>query len=358
MKVLALPRYGDLGASSRLRISQYLPYLRAAGMRVESSELLDDDYVRQLYKGQHALKSIVCGYLNRFLALNRAQDFDVVLVEKESLPWLPAFVELNFYRNVRLWLDYDDAVFHRYDRHSSSLVRSILGQKHDEIMRRAELVTVGNGYLAARAHSAGSQWIERVPTVINLEKYSVSPKYFQEDKEVVIGWIGSPSTAGYLQLVSPAISALASKYSVRCIAIGARDDQVSNTPFKPLPWTEATEVSLLQAIDIGIMPLPDTPWERGKCGYKIIQYMASNLPVVASPVGVNEEIVRHGENGFLASTDDEWLSALELLVKDTDLRKRMGASGRAQVEREYCSQVQGPRLVGMLQRLGAPSCVV
>src|SRR6056297_1871598 len=104
-------------------------------------------------------------------------------------------------------------------------------------------------------------------------------------------------------------------------------------------------------MDIGVMPLPDTPWMRGKCGYKLIQYMACGLPVIASPVGVNAEIVEHGVNGFLVGTDEEWKSALTILLKDPDLRRRMGREGRKKVEREYSLQVQGPRVARLLREV-------
>jgi glycosyltransferase involved in cell wall biosynthesis len=118
-----------------------------------------------------------------------------------------------------------------------------------------------------------------------------------------------------------------------------------------LPWTEDSEVSLIQSMDIGLMPLPETPWTRGKCAYKLIQYMACGLPVVASPVGVNCEVVEHGVNGFLAATNEEWRSAVETLMSDADLRRRMGNAGRKKVEESYSLQVWGPRVAQMLRRV-------
>jgi glycosyltransferase involved in cell wall biosynthesis len=115
-----------------------------------------------------------------------------------------------------------------------------------------------------------------------------------------------------------------------------------------VPWTEASEVAALQACDIGVMPLDDSPWERGKCGYKLIQYMACGLPVVASPVEVNMEIVRPEKNGYLAQTDDEWVEALGKLLSDAALRQKMGKAGRERVEKEYCIQQTAPRLTQML----------
>lgn len=353
MKILALPRYGSLGASSRLRIDQYFPHFSSAGIEVTSHALLSDDYVRALYAGRSAVMTVVQGYVMRLRMLLQAKSFDALLVEKESLPWIPTLAELGLYRDIPLWVDYDDAVFHRYDLHSLSLVRAVLGKKLDAVMRRANLVTVGNAYLAGRARSAGSRWIERVPTVIDLARYSKPSTPGVQQHQIVIGWIGSPSTAAYLQLVSEAMARLSSRHNIRCIAIGARPDQLVGTPFQAMPWSEDTEVESIRGMDIGIMPLPDTPWERGKCGYKLIQYMACGLPVVASPVGVNGDIVDAGESGFLAGSTDAWTQSLESLIVDMNMRKRMGMAGRQRVEQEFCSQIQGPRLIKMLHQLVA-----
>lgn len=355
MKVLVLARYGDLGASSRLRTTQYLPYFAAAGIDVARHSLLDDEYVSELYAGRLSVRATIRGYFERLRWLRRTHEFDAVFVEKESLPWLPAAIELDYFRNVPLWLDYDDAIFHRYDQHSSFVVRRILGEKIDALMRRADLVTVGNGYLGERAARAGSAWVERIPTVVDLERYPREPRV-RKPGPIVIGWIGSPSTAGYLKIVGPVLEELRRRHAIRCVAIGARLDQVAGMPFECVAWHEDTEFESLRQLDIGIMPLPDTPWERGKCGYKLIQYMACGLPVVASPVGVNVEIVRDGENGFLASTEQQWLQSLEQLVVDGARRETLGRVGRQRVDEEYCVQVQAPRMIQLLQRLVKRKC--
>ena len=351
MRVLMLPRYDALGASSRLRMMQYVPALQAAGIDVEVAPLLDDAYVRGLYAGSVSVSAVARSYWQRLCRVQAMKHFDVVWLEKEAWPWLPHWMELPLLRSAaKLVVDYDDAVFHRYDAHRSPVVRSILGNKIDHLMHRADMVTAGNAYLADHARAAGSQGVERLPTVIDLQRYPfVIPAL--DPPAVVIGWIGSPSTATYLRYVSAALQPLHAAGRVRCIAVGARADQVVGTPFEAQPWREDTEVSQLQGFDIGIMPLPDEPWERGKCGYKLIQYMACGLPVVASPVGVNTEIVAQGENGFLASGDSQWTEAINTLVADVELRQRLGSAGRRQVETTYCLQAQAPRLIEMLSRV-------
>ena len=349
MRLLILPRYVPLGASSRLRMYQYLPALRASGFEAEISPLLGEDYLRGLYAGKASLASILRGYRARWRSTRDLREYDLVWVEKEAWPWLPHALERQLLGGVsRLVLDYDDAVFHRYDEHRSPLVRGLLGDKLDRLMRAADMVTAGNDYLAERARAAGCARVEWLPTVIDLARYpDATPK--PATVPVTVGWIGSPATAGYLRQVADALTPLRDEGLIRCVAIGARADQLLGTPFEAAPWSDETEVEALRAFDIGIMPLPDAPWERGKCGYKLIQYMACGLPVVASPVGVNTTIVRPDENGWLADTPEQWAAAIRHLAEDAGLRQQMGAAGRRQVEDTYCLQAQASRLIGMLR---------
>ena len=348
MRLLMLPRYGALGASSRLRMMQYVPALQSAGIDVEVSPLLDDGYVRDLYANTVSIPEVARSYARRLRRMRSMDRFDVVWMEKEAWPWLPDWLELPLLgRSTRLVVDYDDAVFHRYDAHRSPLVRGLLGKKIDGVMRRADLVTAGNDYLAERARAAGSRRVEWLPTVVDLQRYPV-PAPAREDAVMTVGWIGSPSTADYLRDVAIALELMQAAGLIRCVAIGARPDQVAGTPFQAVEWREDTEVMQLQRFDIGIMPLPDAQWERGKCGYKLIQYMACGLPVVASPVGVNTAIVDPGKNGFLASNPEQWAEAIRTLAMDAVLRRRMGDEGRRRVEQTYCVQAQTGRLVEML----------
>lgn len=347
MRLLMLPRYDAAGASSRVRMYQYLPALRSAGIEVTVSPLFDADYVRALYAKRTAWMAMARGYARRVGAQVAAAAFDAVWIEKELLPWLPPAVE-RLRGTPRVIVDYDDAVFHRYDMHRVGLVRRLLGRRIDTVMRRADLVTAGNRYLAERAQHAGCARVEQLPTVVDLSRY-VPRTPGNADKPLVIGWIGSPSTAQYLRPLAPVIERLRDRMAIQAIAVGARPDQVAGTPFQAVPWNEQAEGAQVAAFDIGVMPLPDEPWERGKCGYKLIQYMACGIPVVASPVGVNAEIVTPGVNGALAETPEEWLAALSHLADDPALRVRQGAQGRRRVEEWYSLQAQVPRLVTMLQ---------
>ena len=354
MKVLYLARYGRLGASSRVRGYQYLPYLREIGLDITLAPLLPDAYLAALYAGRRpALPAVLAAYARRFATLLQRQRFDVLWLEYEALPWLPAWLEsLALAEGTPYLVDYDDAVFHRYDLHPDKWVRRWLGSKIDTVMRRAAVVTCGNEYLAARARQAGARRVEILPSVIDLVRYPLrgqSPELQQlRDGVPVIGWIGSPATSHYLELVHRPLAEVCRDGKARIRLVGARDPYWPDVPHDVLPWSEDGEAVMLDTLDIGIMPLPDMPWERGKCGYKLVQYMACGKPVVASPVGVNREIVSHGVNGFLAETADQWVEALSRLLGDPDLRQRMGAAGRARVERSYAIQVTAPRLAALL----------
>lgn len=349
-KVLLLSRYARLGSSSRLRLYQYLPYLKSAGIDVTVAPLFDDDYVRGLYGGFVPKLPVLKAYVTRLRLMLKARQFDSVWVEKEMLPWIPAWLELSLFpAKMPLIVDYDDAVFHRYDQHRMLLVRILLGRKIDRVMQRADLVIAGNEYLANHARYAGAARVEILPTVVDVARYGVSTPESRDQALPTIGWIGSPATAHFLHLIAPALREVATRKLAQVVAVGANADQLGDLPVRTLPWTEETEVADIQHFDIGIMPLPDAPFERGKCGYKLIQYMACGKPVVASPIGVNSVIVRDGVDGLLASTHQEWVSALTRLIADRVLRQQMGREGRLRIENEFSLHQAAPRLIKLIE---------
>lgn len=345
MKVLLLSRYGSLGASSRVRYLQYLPYFREQGVEVTVIPLFSNSYLEALYQGGSRWYEVLSGYGRRCLALFRVRKFDAVIVEKEFFPFFPAIAErLLSALGVTYIVDYDDALFHRYDCHSSALVRRLLGRKIDVVMRNSSIVVAGNDYLAERARQAGAARVEIVPTVVDTDRYQT--RQGMTNDIPIVGWIGTPETSRYLKALIPVFEELQKAHKVRFVAVGASEEAFNNTPVEVWSWSEETEVASIQKFDIGIMPLTDTPWERGKCGYKLIQYMACGLPVVASPVGVNSQIILHQESGFLAETPGEWKKALQsLLEAGLSSRETMGRVGRARAEQWYSLKKQAPELL-------------
>jgi glycosyltransferase involved in cell wall biosynthesis len=348
MKVLVLSRYNRLGASSRYRMYQYFPYLREHGFDLTIMPLLDNAYLGRRYAGRPVDGLRLAGaYARRVHALITANRYDLVWLAKEALPWVPGWLEATITQfGAPYVVDYDDAIFHTYDMHRSLLVRRLLGGKIDRVMRGASLVVAGNTYLANRAWSAGARRVELLPTTVDLGRY---PRIPRSSGRFTIGWIGTPLTARYLEQVRPALREICADGRAKVVAIGAGDLDWSDLPIEVLPWSEATEVAALQQLDVGIMPLPDSPFEHGKCGLKLIQYMACAKPVVASPVGVNTEIVTNGINGFTPSDLGDWVAALRVLEEDHLGRDRMGAAGRAIVEAEFSLHVTAPRLASLLR---------
>ncbi|MFU8865536.1 MAG: glycosyltransferase family 4 protein [Rhodobacterales bacterium] len=351
MNILLLSRYSRLGASSRLRTMQYLPVLAREGLNVQVASFFDDAYLQALYSRQKRHGSTTGYMLERVQQIRRSPAPDLIWLEKEALPWVPWLVERAVLpRGVPIVSDYDDAIFHRYDRHRRGVVRVLLGGKIGKLMAASGLVLAGNPYLAEHALASGAKWVEIVPTVVDLDAYLVAVR--TTERQPSVGWIGTPQT--WAELARPIHAVLLPalvKRGALFRAVGAALTAEDGERLEIRPWSEATEVAAIQQIDIGVMPLPDTPWARGKCGYKLIQYMACGIPVVASPVGVNSDIVEHGVNGFLARTDAEWRDAVETLLSDPDLRMRMGAAGRRKVEERYSLQVWGLRMAEMLRNV-------
>jgi len=349
MNLLILTRYDRLGASSRLRIMQYLPYLKAAGITVRIDPFFESAYLERLYAKQSTTTAAFRAYRHRLWQMLHRHRPDAIWLEKELFPWLPWAIERLFLpHGVPVISDYDDAIFHNYDLHRMTLVQKIFGQKIDHLMGTSAVVLAGNAYLADRALKSGAAEVRIVPTVVDTEVYDAAA-HAPQDRKLRIGWIGTPSTwTQYGAPMMPMLGSLAAEMDAKIVAVGAGSAAHPEAVLEIWPWSEDREVVDVRALDIGIMPLDDTPWSRGKCGYKLIQYMACGLPVVASPVGVNTDIVEHGVNGFLASNETEWRQALSTLLQDSDLRRRMGAAGRRKVETQYSLQVWGPRVARML----------
>jgi len=349
-RVLLLTKYGRRAAATRFRVLQYLPFFQAAGLEVEVRPLLGDRYLEQrLVRGRRGTFEAIRGITGRLLSLADVRQASLVVIYMEALPYLPPLFERALARlGVPYVYDFDDATFHQYDQHSNPVVRTLFSNKIGQVIAGATLVTAGNEYLADYARRFNRR-VEIVPTVVDTEVFS--PGAGREPvTRPVIGWIGSPSTAQYVADRASLWERITAEERSVLRLVGAGPAAMRLAGVEHRAWSEETETAEVRNFDVGIMPLRDDPWSRGKCGFKLIEYLACGVPAVASPVGVNARIVAHGENGFLCRTDEEWLAALRQLVRDPDMRRAFGEAGRRIVRDHWSLQHWGPRVASLLAR--------
>lgn len=351
MKVLALTRYSQSGASSRVRLFQFTPFLEQQGVRLTAAPLFGDGYIETYNRTSgRSLRQVAQSYARRLSGLLLSGRYDVVWLEKELLPLAPALFERALLHRVGpVVVDYDDATFQWYRGHRNVLVRKGLGRKIERVMAASAVVIAGNRYLSQQATSAGATDVRLIPSVVDVERYKPRQTWAGPVEPLVVGWIGSPSTATYLRGAVPALATLQQERRAEVRLVGAGETDLGPVTHTTTPWSYAMEASQAASFDIGIMPLRDDPWTRGKCGYKLVQYMAAGVPVVADAVSANNDIVVHGETGFLVRGETEWLDALRRLAADPDLRRRMGAAGRQRAEQFYSVASAAPLLHAALR---------
>jgi len=325
--------------SQRYRLEQYLPALEQAGFTTTYAFLWDAADDRVLYRRGHLLGKawiLVKGIVRRWKQVRRVRRDDIVLLHREAFMVRGIFFEKALRRRAA-WLiyDLDDAIW-RMDVSEGNRNLSWLKDpaKTDRLIAMADRVIAGNHYLADHARPLNAKTTV-IPTVIDTSLYREVPS--MDNDEVVIGWTGSHTSAAHLLAALPMLQEVqrrfADRLSFRVISDG--EPPLPGLRVRYVRWNAATEVDDLAPIDIGIMPMPDDGWSRGKCGFKGLQYMGMGKAVVLADVGVNARIVQHGVNGFLARTDPDWQEALGRLISDADLRRRMGAEARRTVEQHW-----------------------
>ena len=344
IKVLGLALYGPLAASTRYRLGQYVPGLAECGIDLEIRHLLGDVYLKRTFGGKSKpwLAMVQAGW-ERLHDLRGQGRYDAMMLHCELFPLMPAWVEQSLLRQPYAY-DFDDAFYLKYRSGSLGRLERFLGGKFDSVIQGAKSITAGNQVLQRYAAKFNPN-TTLLPTVVDTTRYV--PDRHARSRELVIGWIGSPSTAPYLsELVAP-LSVLGKEGPVRLVVIGGSAPTVANVTVEERAWSEATEISLINGFDIGVMPLPDDAWARGKCAFKLIQYMACGIPVIASPVGANVAVV--GTHcGLLAATESEWLEAFRHLRDQPRLAAEMGRAGRERVEQNYSLRGNHPVLAEVI----------
>jgi glycosyltransferase involved in cell wall biosynthesis len=283
--------------------------------------------------------------------------FDFVVIHREAFPFLtPAVENWILARHNNVIFSFDDAIHvghHDVSRLNHPLLYSLkYGSGIVEVLKRSTHIIAGNRSLADFAIRYNPR-VSIFPTVVDTDRYLYRPQREEDGRPLTIGWMGSRSTVPYLAVIEPALKRISDTYRerVQFRFFGSPDYKLAVSNFKSFPFNVTTEISDLQSFDLGIMPLPDTEWTRGKCAFKAIQYMATGAVTVASPVGMTTELVRDDVNGLLASSSEDWFHALNRLLLDRELRQRLSINARKTIENSYSLDVWGPRMVSLFDQL-------
>lgn len=350
MKILFLTQTPAQGPASRYRVYQYLEYLKERGVEYTVSPSISAKAYRKFYKQDTLLKNICflgIIFLNRLRTISKARKYDLVFLQREFIPYFPVWLEkLLYYFNQNIIFDFDDAIF-LPPCHKKWIYKFGGTHKIAKIIGFSKHVIVGNEYLKEYALRYNSR-VTLIPTAVDTARYSIKLSRSIK-KEIVIGWIGMPSNIPYLRQLEKVFEILSRKYNITLKIISTGKIKFKNVKIVVKEWKYEEENSDLQSLDIGVMPLIKDDWSKGKCGTKILQYMAAGVPSVASPVGANKEIIQDGINGFLADSEEEWMEKLSLLSKYPKLRYEIGANGRKTVENFYSLKVNAPKLTAALE---------
>ena len=342
--VIAETAYPRSVAAARVRIEAFAPHLAPLGVALHYRPALSEREYALITSGAGTAAKVKTAVAASTRLLARQRDGDALLVHRLRCPVpIPG---IDPPRRLAVY-DFDDALF---IGSVSSTNRRFARLKMDaarctSYMQRAQVVLAGNSYLAEHARRHCSR-VEVIPSCVDPDKQPI--RRHRETDVVTVGWIGSPSTSGYLDAIHGVLARLNERgVRMRLVVMGATT-RIDAPWIEYRPWSLEGERETLAQLDIGLMPMPEDRWTRGKCGYKLLQYFSAGVPAVASPVGVNSTIVS-SERGMLASTPRDWDRALTTLAASCDIRRQMGCAARAFVEREFSYQRWAPELAGLLR---------
>jgi glycosyltransferase involved in cell wall biosynthesis len=356
MRVLFLTKYPVEGASSRYRVYQYLPELEKLGLECTVSSFMDRHMYQLTFSaGSRWRKAVglVKSISRRLSVLRNWRDYDVIVMQRELFPFGPTWVE-RYLRagGARLVFDYDDALFiPKPGKFNPGVARLRSAKRFYSILRQCVCVLAGNDYLRqiAEPYCADVRVLHVAEDVNRFGERGVA----REDGKIVIGWLGSPTTEKYLQLIARELEELLQDFPNCTLRIvGGGDFRLPGLAIEHVDWSLHSEAELLAGFDIGIMPLPLEKWSLGKSGGKARTYMAAGLPVVCTAVGYNLELLDNGKTGYLVESGEEWTSALRLLINDAGLRSRLGRQGREYVAKNFSVAGQAARLAAILYDIG------
>jgi glycosyltransferase involved in cell wall biosynthesis len=349
VNVLALAAYPERIASTRFRVSVYLPHLANAGMRVELVPWLDDGAAANLYREgglSRAARNGVRGVARQLTALR--SRWDVVWIQREAMLAGPPIVEALARTRAPVVVDYDDAV---WIAQGGALKRfAKFAWKFDWVLRRASHAIAGSKLLAEHARTMAVP-VTVVPTTVERELWKPPERAQRKDEPLCIGWIGTHSTAPQLDLVAPALRRLRSEgHHFRVVVIGAGVGfSLVGLDIETRAWRLQSEISDFRSFDIDLAPMHTSPWHEGKCGFKQIQYMAVGVPCVSSLVGGARDFVVDGQNALVAATGGDWYAQLRRLITEPALRSDLARRGRELIENRLCVEEQAGTIAHVLR---------
>lgn len=357
MKILFLLPYPiDEAPSQRFRFEQYFEVLKVNGFELKTQSFWSLKVWLVLYKPGHFLPKLVgffAGVLRRIIILLSVSSYDFIFIHRECAPLGPPVFEWLIAKvfNKKIVYDFDDSIWLPNTSAENNIIGFIKWHgKVSSICKWSHKISCGNSFLATFALQYNKNVIVNPTTVDTVNLHN--PSHYTPQKEIasiVIGWTGTQSTLPYIISLIPMFKILLEKFSgqVRLLIIANKDPELNLNFVDFIPWSKQTEVQDLLKIDIGIMPLSDDIWAKGKCGFKALQYMALEIPALVSPVGVNTEIVDNGINGHWCTTEDDWIDSLEKIIADKDLRKKMGIAGRKKVIEHYSVSSNSSAFLGL-----------
>ncbi|MFC1699001.1 glycosyltransferase family 4 protein [Candidatus Omnitrophota bacterium] len=359
MKVLFFTQSDEICAASRTRVYQYLPFLRSRGIACKVVPMATG----LIYKGAFVLPeskikksfyiffSLILNYIKSLQILALARYYDVIFIQRVLIPKVMARLLVKI--NDNIIFDFDDAIY-AIESPRTTLINRLRVNRNKKylplMLSISKAAIVENEYNKKYAE----QFLKNVYIItgpLDTQRYRPNDEDLPKESkgDIVIGWIGSPTTTVYLRSLKDVFMALSRKHKIILEFIGAASFEIPEVKMVKKRWHLNTEVSDLQGFDIGIMPLPDNDWTKGKGGFKLLQYLAMGIPAVTTPVGVNSEIVQNGINGYLVNSEEEWIERLSLLIEDSELRQRMGRAGRKRIEEKFSIAANVPGFIEILK---------
>lgn len=360
MKVLFLPRYPYQGASSRYRVYQYLPALEQQGIKATTSPFMSEALYQLSLKPNNTIKKIILtlfATIKRLAILIFYKQYDIIYLQRELFPFGPPIIERLLKKlGCTIVFDYDDALFIHKDSGNSKLASHLRqADKTFELFIIANQVFAGNNYLRDIALKTGADAIT-FEVAEDTQRIKKRPSQNNE-QDIIIGWLGSPSTAKYLKLIQKPLQNILDKYpNVKLHIMGASENFIlENIIFTPLTWSLNNEIKALQSFSIGLMPLPEEDWSKGKCGGKARTYMAAGIVPICSNIGYNQTLIKNKETGLLCNTLKEWEQQLILAIENPDLREKISINAREYVEENFDLKEQSIKMASLLHDLQVSS---